>query len=81
MVLLLMVLSQLIENLKHEIVTKNAIQLVDWHFIRPGAAHMDGHLAQHFTYKEFSAMLTRIEACLNSKPLSSMTDNPSDTNP
>ncbi|XP_037821303.1 uncharacterized protein LOC119610239 [Lucilia sericata] len=73
-----------------------AFQSIDWRFIPPGAPHMGGlweagvksfktHLkkvthAQTFTYEEFSTMLIRIEACLNSRPLSPMTENPSDIN-
>lgn len=37
--------------------------------------------AQRFTFEEFTTLLARIEACLNSRPLSPMTDNPSDLNP
>ena len=31
-----------LEDLKRQIVTKNAFQLVYWHFIPPGPPHMDG---------------------------------------
>ena len=32
-----------------------------------------------FTFEEFGTLLSKIEACLNSRPISSMTENPNDT--
>lgn len=81
---------------KQNIMSKHAFQSMNWVFIPPGAPHMGGlweagvksfkaHLknvthAQKFTYEEFTTMLTRIEACLNSRPLTPMTENPLDIN-
>lgn len=65
-----------------------------WHFIPPGAPHMGGlweagvkSFKQHFkkvagnmkyTYEEFQTILCRIESCLNSRPLSPMSQDVSD---
>ena len=65
---------------------------VRWHFNPPAAPHMGelweaavksfkSHLkktvgSQRFTFEEFSSILARIEACLNSRPLSPMSENP-----
>ena len=84
-------------DLKHKIVSENIFQAVEWHFIPPGAPHMGvlweagvksfkTHLrkisnAQKFTFEEFTNVLVRIEACLNSRPLCPMTHNPSNINP
>ncbi|XP_065368817.1 uncharacterized protein LOC135961248 [Calliphora vicina] len=67
---------------------------LQWHFIPPGAPHMGGlweagvksfkmHLkrvshSQNFTFEKFSTLLARIESCLNSRPLSSSSENPTD---
>ncbi|XP_075151010.1 uncharacterized protein LOC142225121 [Haematobia irritans] len=69
-------------------------QEISWHFIPPGAPHMGGlweagvkSFKQHFrkiagdhrfTFEEFSTILARIEACLNSRPISPMSENPND---
>ena len=34
--------TRFLEDLKRQIVTNNAFQLVDWHFIPSGAPHMGG---------------------------------------
>ncbi|XP_059223988.1 uncharacterized protein LOC131997292 [Stomoxys calcitrans] len=68
-----------------------------WHFIPPHAPHMGGlweaavksmksHLRKaasntKFTFEEFSTLLVRIESVLNSRPLSPMTENPSNLLP
>ncbi|XP_059224007.1 uncharacterized protein LOC131997304 [Stomoxys calcitrans] len=68
-----------------------------WHFIPPHAPHMGGlweaavksmksHLRKvasntRFTFEEFSTLLVRIESVLNSRPLSPMSENPSDLVP
>lgn len=67
-------------------------QELTWQFIPAGAPHMGGlweaavksfklHFYRHaralsYTFEEFSTVLTRIEACLNSRPLCPMSDNP-----
>lgn len=89
--------KQFLSELKRKVIVRNSFQPVEWHFIPPGAPHMGGlweagvksvksHLkkisnAQKFTFEEFITMLTRIEACLNSRPLCAMNDNPSELVP
>ncbi|XP_055838851.1 uncharacterized protein LOC129906891 [Episyrphus balteatus] len=70
---------------------------ITWKFIPPGSPHMGGlweagvkSFKTHFkkiagnekyTFEDFSTLLTRIEACLNSRPLTRMSDNPEDLLP
>lgn len=70
---------------------------VTWHFIPPGAPHMGGlweagvkSFKSHFkkicgnfkyTFEEFQTLLAKIEACLNSRPISPMSQEPSDFSP
>lgn len=81
-------------NSKRAIENKYAHQHVLWHFIPPGAPHMGGlweagvksfksHILKlpgpfKYTYEEFSTLLSQIEACLNSRPLSPQSQDPSD---
>lgn len=67
---------------------------VQWHFSPPGAPHFNGlaeaavkSMKFHFkriigdaklTFEEFSTVLARIEAVLNSRPISPISDNPND---
>ncbi|XP_055918468.1 uncharacterized protein LOC129950564 [Eupeodes corollae] len=71
-----------------------SIQGLKWNFIPPGSPHMGGlweagvkSFKTHFrkvlensklTFEEFSTTLARIEACLNSRPISLMSENPND---
>ncbi|KAG7297354.1 hypothetical protein JYU34_019327 [Plutella xylostella] len=68
---------------------------IEWHFNAPSwptagglweaaVKSMKKHLKrvlgpQRLTYEEFNTLLTCIEACLNSRPLVSLTENPEDT--
>ncbi|XP_037813774.1 uncharacterized protein LOC119604939 [Lucilia sericata] len=85
--------KQFLLQLREKVLVRNSFQPVEWHFIPPGAPHMGGlweadvksvktHFRkiagmQKFTFEEFSTMLTRIEACLNSRPLTAMSERES----
>lgn len=65
-----------------------------WHFNPPGAPHFGGlweaavkstkhHLRRvigeaRLTFEEMSTLLSQVEACLNSRPLSALSDDPAD---
>lgn len=72
-------------------------QGITWHFTPARSPHFGGlwestvkifkaHLSKiigvaHLAYDEFTTMLTRVEACLNSRPLSPLSEDPTDLNP
>lgn len=86
--------KQFIHTSQQAVLSNYAHQKVSWHFIPPGAPHMGGlweagvkSFKQHFkktagvlkyTFEEFQTLLAKIEACLNSRPISPVSQNPSD---
>ncbi|XP_029166209.1 uncharacterized protein LOC114937015 [Nylanderia fulva] len=79
----------------HHIARAANNQGIRWHFNPPAAPHFGGlweaavkstkfHLRRvigktTLTYEELSTFLTQIEACLNSRPLQALSDDPDDT--
>ena len=86
-----------LKGVEQALVDKYALDGFKWSFIPPYAPHMGGiweaavksmksHLKKlstniSYTYEEFSTLLARIEAILNSRPLSTVSDNTSEILP
>lgn len=86
--------KEFIQNSHWAVTSNYAHQNLTWHFIPPGAPHMGGlweagvkSFKSHFkkvagnfkyTFEEFQTLLYKIEACLNSRPISPTSQDPSD---
>ncbi|XP_075157708.1 uncharacterized protein LOC142230974 [Haematobia irritans] len=87
-------LKKVVSQLGDEIVSRYGFQQVEWHFIPAAAPHMRGlweagvkscktHLKKvsgqiRHTFEEFATILSSIECCMNSRPLSPLSDNQED---
>ena len=89
--------NEFLKSTEKALIEKYSTFDFNWSFIPPYAPHMGGlweaavksmksHLKKvaanlSFTYEEFSTLLVRIEAVLNSRPLSPITENPNEVLP
>ncbi|XP_038121615.1 uncharacterized protein LOC119770569 [Culex quinquefasciatus] len=81
------------EHIQHECSQEG----INWHFIPPGAPHFGGlweaavksakkHLLRvvgqsSISHEDYITLLAQVEACLNSRPLTPLTEDPSDLEP
>ncbi|XP_036322184.1 uncharacterized protein LOC118736204 [Rhagoletis pomonella] len=86
-----------IAEARDKTVSKYGHQTLTWHFIPPAAPHMGGlweagvkSFKNHFkkiasthkyTFEDLSTFLCRVESCLNSRPLSPSSSEPTDLEP
>ena len=73
-------LHELFQILKRESNTISDSLIVEscqWHFIPLCSPHFGGN--RSLTFEEMSTLLTQIKACLNSRPLSKLSDDPTDS--
>ena len=86
--------QQALLKFRESVEVKFQHQRLKWHFIPPSAPHMGGlweaavkSFKHHFkrsvensklTFEELCTLLCRIEACLNSRPLSPQSESPND---
>jgi len=83
-----------LQAVKESVTDAYSHQQLTWQFITPEAPHMGGlweagvksfktlfyksTATRKYTFEELSTILARIEACLNSRPLSPMSEDPTD---
>ncbi|XP_075157769.1 uncharacterized protein LOC142231036 [Haematobia irritans] len=86
--------KKFLQSAEKSLVDKYSVHGCSWHFIPPQAPHMGGlweagvksmkvHLKKvagnlKYTFEEFSTLLIRIESILNSRPISPISETPSD---
>jgi len=82
------------QTIKESVTDTYSHQGILWRFIPPGAPHMGGlweagvksfkalfyksTSSRKYTFEELSTLLAKVEACLSSRPLSPMSENPSE---
>ncbi|XP_070139963.1 uncharacterized protein [Drosophila kikkawai] len=85
---------EFLQAVKESVTNAYSHQELLWQFIPPGAPHMGGlweagvksfktlfyksTATRKYTFEELSTLLAKIEACLNSRPLAPMSEDPTD---
>nr|XP_041633398.1 uncharacterized protein LOC121503234 [Drosophila kikkawai] len=85
---------EFLQAVKESVTNAYSHQKLLWQFIPPGAPHMGGlweagvksfktlfyksTATRKYTFEELSTLLAKIEACLNSRPLAPMSEDPTD---
>lgn len=86
--------DEMLLQVKQDIIITATTSNTEWHFIPPSSPHFGGlweagvkslktHMKRtisntRLTYEELATLLSQIEACLNSRPLTQITSDPND---